>query len=405
MAYARRAGEDMAGGRMDAEAIIVVVLVVVGRLLLPLGIPYFPVPALISCLVLDTIDQTIFQQFPSISLAGYQQYDKALDIYYLTIAYLSTLRNWTNQPALLMARFLFYYRLVGDLLFELSEARWLLFVFPNTFEYFFLFYELCRLRWRQARMTKRVVIVSAVCIWVFIKLPQEWWIHLAKLDVTDSIGAYPWVLAPLAVGAGVLFALAWWVVFRKAPPADGRAGLRADPLPPQLLGGELYRMDRLRSRPFSAAAGARTRLFDRALAEKAVLVALIVVVFSQIMPRLEAGPLVLGVSVAVFVVIQAFVSQWLARRGRGWRSVALEFAVMTVVNFGIVAVIEIVDRVFWLPHVRIPLQPLLFVIFLETLLIVLFDRFHTVFVARPLLAQLSRVPVSGRGPSGGALGV
>ena len=38
----------------------------------------------------------------------YQSFDKALDIYYLAVAYLSTLRNWRSEPALKIARFLFY---------------------------------------------------------------------------------------------------------------------------------------------------------------------------------------------------------------------------------------------------------------------------------------------------------
>jgi hypothetical protein len=49
--------------------------------------------------MLDAIDQSIFQQFPKIPLDGYQQYDKALDIYYLAIAYLATsssLSNWSS---------------------------------------------------------------------------------------------------------------------------------------------------------------------------------------------------------------------------------------------------------------------------------------------------------------------
>ena len=78
------------------------VVIVVGlRLLLPLTIPYYPLIGVVSCLVLDSADQSIFQQFPAIPLDGYQSYDKALDIYYLAIAYMSTMRNWTNRPACL----------------------------------------------------------------------------------------------------------------------------------------------------------------------------------------------------------------------------------------------------------------------------------------------------------------
>ena len=44
---------------------------------------------------------------------GYQTYDKALDVYYLTIAYAATIRNWGGGDAFAVGRFLFYYRLVG----------------------------------------------------------------------------------------------------------------------------------------------------------------------------------------------------------------------------------------------------------------------------------------------------
>ncbi len=166
---------------------IVVVLVVGGRLALPLLIPYFPVPALLSCLILDSVDQSIFQQFPAIPLDGYQSYDKALDVYYLSVAYLSTLRNWTNQGAFRMSQFLYYYRMLGVILFEMTQVRAVLFIFPNTFEYFFLFVEAVRLGWDTKHMGKWTVILSAAAIWIFIKLPQEWWIHIAQLDMTDFI--------------------------------------------------------------------------------------------------------------------------------------------------------------------------------------------------------------------------
>ena len=124
----------------------VVILVVGARLFLPLPIPYFPLPALLACMILDSVDQSIFQQFPAIPLEGYQSYDKSLDIYYLAIIYISTMRNWTNQCAFRMSWFLYYYRLVGVVAFELTQVRAILFIFPNTFEYFFVFVEAVRLR-------------------------------------------------------------------------------------------------------------------------------------------------------------------------------------------------------------------------------------------------------------------
>ena len=161
-------------------------LVVVGlRFGIPLLIPKFPLPAILVCLVLDAADQTIFQKYTDLNLDGYQGYDKALDIFYLAIAYLSTVRNWFDPIAFGAARFLWYYRLIGVVLFELLDNRAILLIFPNTFEYFFIAYEAIRCMWDPSRLRKRQVYLTVAFIWIFIKLPQEWWLHIAQNDFTD----------------------------------------------------------------------------------------------------------------------------------------------------------------------------------------------------------------------------
>jgi len=93
--------------------------VIGARFLLPLLIPIFPLPAIIACLVLDAADQTIFQAM-GYDPPGYQSYDKAMDVYYLAMAYVATLRNWASVPAFRVGRFLYFYRLVGVVAFELT---------------------------------------------------------------------------------------------------------------------------------------------------------------------------------------------------------------------------------------------------------------------------------------------
>ena len=110
---------------MAVDELTVFAAVVGARFLLPLLIPKYPLPAVVSCLILDGIDQTIFQTL-GYDPPGYQGYDKAMDMYYLAIAYLSTLRNWTNDSAVGVARFLYFYRLVGVVAFELTDWRPLL---------------------------------------------------------------------------------------------------------------------------------------------------------------------------------------------------------------------------------------------------------------------------------------
>ncbi|MFV1990660.1 MAG: hypothetical protein ACC652_07955, partial [Acidimicrobiales bacterium] len=166
---------------------IVFAIVVGARFLVPLLIPRFPLPAILASLVIDAADQTIFQQFTDLNLDSYQGYDKALDIYYLTIAYVSTMRNWVHPVAFGVGRFLWYYRLVGVMIFELTDNRWLLLVFANTFEYFFIYWAAVRTSWNPMRIAKASVLVATAVIWIFIKLPQEYWLHVAQLDVTDFL--------------------------------------------------------------------------------------------------------------------------------------------------------------------------------------------------------------------------
>jgi hypothetical protein len=379
---------------------IVVIAVVGGRLILPLFIPYFPLPALLACLILDSVDQSIFQQFPKIPLDGYQSYDKALDVYYLSIAYLSTLRNWTNQGAFRMSQFLYYYRMVGVILFEMTQVRAVLFIFPNTFEYFFLFVEAVRLGWDTKRMGRKTVIISAAAIWIFIKLPQEWWIHIAQLDMTDfiketlfgvdktaswgeAIANRPWVLILAIVIVVALVGIAYWIIKKKAPPFDHRLRIKPDPLPAWLRGAEPYRMVR-----------AQSRVFGWALREKVALTAIVCIIFGLMLSGGTARPLRILIGVTIFTVINAAVSHWMARRGRSWRLLAGELVTMLVVNLVIVLALEALDRFLGVRSARVDFGMTLFFSYLLTLIIVLYDRYRTVYKARRLYRGEERAAIA-----------
>jgi hypothetical protein len=369
---------------------IVVVLVVGARLVLPLLIPYFPVPALLACLILDSADQSIFQHFPKIPLDGYQSYDKALDVYYLSIAYLSTLRNWTNQTAFRMSQFLFYYRMIGVVAFELTQLRAILFIFPNTFEYFFLFVEAVRLGWDTKRMGRWTVIIAAAAIWIFIKLPQEWWIHIAQLDMTDfikeslfgvdktagwssAVANRPWVLVAAIAFFAVLAAIVYWIITRKAPKFDHRLHLAADPLPPELRGAEPYRKVR-----------AESSIWGWALREKVALTAILSVIFASMLTGGSANAARIAAGAAIFTVVNAAVSHFMATRGRSWRLLAGELVTMLVVNLLIVLGLEALDRFIGVREARVPFGQTLFFSYLLTLIIVLYDRYRVVYKARRL---------------------
>lgn len=368
---------------------LVFLLVVLTRLLVPLLIPRFPLPAILAALVIDAIDQTIFQTFTHLNLDGYQGYDKALDIYYLTIAYISTLRNWTNLIAFKVSRFLWYYRLIGVTLFELTYEppgpRWLLLIFPNTFEYFFIFYEIVRLRWDPVRLTRRATILWAAAIWIFIKIPQEMWIHILQLDMTDfikeNIFGVPadtppaeilanniWVIPALIIAAVLIVILVWWLL-KKLPPKDWALSFDANSHQDEETGYV----------ETGTIKGATDRFFNSVLTEKVILVSLVSTIFAQILSGVQAGLLEIAVAVAFVIILNTVISHWLARRGTEWSHALTQFIVMGAVNLGLVLLYS-----FLLSTLggSLNVGNTLFFVLLLTLIVTLFDQYYPIYLAR-----------------------
>jgi hypothetical protein len=371
--------------------LIIFVLVVSARFLVPLGIPRFPLPFEIAAMLLDAADQTIFQQFTKLDLTGYQSYDKALDVYYLSIIYLSTMRNWVHLFAFEANRFLYFYRLVGVVLFEATHTRAILLIFPNTFEYFFIFYEAVRLRWNPLRMSKRLVIGAIAFIWIFIKLPQEYWIHIAQKDTTDLIkedifgvsvdtgwgeivSDFPWVFIGLGIVIVALILGIRWVFQHKLPPAEWPLSFDADAHGTGVTEEGVQAQVRALS----------SRIWTRELLEKMVMMSMIIFIFSKIIPGTDTTNLQLTLGVAVLIIINAALSEWFARHGRTYETAAQQFFAMAAINAGIIVAFDLLaawrDRSF---HVGAAL----FFALMLTLLIVLYDRYRPIYLARVAAAD------------------
>jgi hypothetical protein len=355
----------------DTSDTIVLLLVLTSRFVIPLFIPRFPLPAILLALVIDAADQTIFQQFTNLDLANYQNYDKALDIYYLTIAYLSVYRNWANGFAVEVARFLWYYRLVGVLIFEITQHRWLLFVFPNTFEYYFIAYEVARTRWDPRRMSRRAVVGLAAFVWIVIKLPQEWWIHIAQNDFTDfmketifgveptsawmdAFGNRPLALA-LIVGTIVVLVVVGLRLRGRLRPADWPFGVDVDRPTPAI--------------EIAAADGYEPSL-RWPIVEKLFLIALIGSIFSSVLDVEASTSQIVGATL-LLVFANAGISHALVQRGYEWSSLAFEFVVLAVVNTALLGGYSA-----WVGEDRLNRAAAWFFGLLLTMIIVLFDRFR-----------------------------
>lgn len=349
---------------------IVLWAVIIGRFLLPLAIPRYPLPAVVACMLLDAADYQIFNFFTSLpieSLEIYQGYDKSLDIYYLGIAYISTLRNWTNPFAFKLDRFLFFYRLVGVALFELTQIRAILLIFPNTFEYFFIAYEAFRIRQDPMELTKRMLIIIAAFIWIYIKLPQETWIHIIQPNYPDLIKDNLWLLLILAVWAAGIAAFAWWLLREKQ--AGRRVSLAADPIPADFV---------LRAEQRSQIEKSH-RFIDIALIEKIALVSLLSIIFAQVVPSVKASDIQIAIGVTLLIIINTALSHWLSRRGSGWKSLLQEFVVMTLVNFGLIlAAYSLLPRI----EGSINLGDTMFFVLLLTLNVTLYDWYRQVYEHR-----------------------
>ncbi len=355
---------------------LVFVAVLLTRLGVPLLIPRFPLPAILASLVIDAADQTIFQAYTDLNLDSYQGYDKALDVYYLTIAYLSTIRNWAEPFDFRVAQFLWYYRLTGVLLFEITGARALLIIFPNTFEYFFIAYEAIRLWWMPSRLGRRQVIAMAAAIWIFIKLPQEWWLHIAQLDVTDFMKEDVFGVSVETSWGDAIGQNLWFVALMAVVVALAAFGVRylkqRLPAPDWPLSFDVDKhLDRATITP--APEPSWEPILSWYMFEKVALVSMVSTIFALVLPDNDLSALGVVLPIAFVIIANSFASTWLARRGRSWASAFTEFLAMAVINFG--------AAVLWIVIIRrgessVNEGAAIFFILLLTLIVTLFDRYH-----------------------------
>ncbi len=81
----------------------------------------------------------------------------------------------------------------------------------------------------------------------------------------------------------------------------------------------------------------------------------------------------------IIIIVNALLSQWLARRGTEWSSIVQQFIVMSVINFGLVLVYALL-----LPRFdgSFNLGNMLFFVLLLTLLVTLYDRYRPIHLER-----------------------
>jgi hypothetical protein len=230
------------------------------------------------------------------------------------------------------------------------------------------------------------VIGAAAFIWIFIKLPQEYIIHVAQVDTTDWIknnifgvaataswgeafANRPGVSLAIVLAIVALILGARWLFTRRLPPADHPLRLAADPIPAEVAA----RSEEIATapRPF--------RLTDPAVGEKIALVSLVAIIFAQVLPGVEAGVLSTVLGVIFVIVANAALSTWLTRWGLTRVSSLRQFFALALVNAALIVLYAVL-----LPGrgESINLGNTLFFALLMTLIVTLFDRYRPIHTAR-----------------------
>jgi hypothetical protein len=108
----------------------------------------------------------------------YQVFDKIADQVYLAIFLVVALR-WTG-PERTLSMLFYCYRLVGFVLFELIGERALLLLFPNVFEFWFVFVAAVH-HLRPALAWRNWQLAAVLAPLIAAKEIQEWALHWARM--------------------------------------------------------------------------------------------------------------------------------------------------------------------------------------------------------------------------------
>jgi hypothetical protein len=153
------------------------------RLLIPLTIFKWPLYGGIASLIVDALDTNIVKPF-GVEIPNYTITDKYLDLYYLTFELIVSLK-WFNVLAVKTSTILFALRIIGVSGFQMTGNEFWLFIGPNLFENFFLFYLVLlglKIETKKKIWVNSYVKLFACLIFLWIlKLPQEIILHVWRV--------------------------------------------------------------------------------------------------------------------------------------------------------------------------------------------------------------------------------
>ena len=145
--------------------------------------------AFVGSLLAVAIDLSDLFMMNLLDLGGvrnYQSLDKWLDLTYMA-TFLWVALKW--EPKLRnISIFLFCFRIVGVIIFEIIGNRWILLFFPNVFEFWFISIALYQTYFRENKLTVKNSIILILFL-LMLKEFQEYVLHGGKwLDKYTAVG-------------------------------------------------------------------------------------------------------------------------------------------------------------------------------------------------------------------------
>lgn len=162
------------------------VVVVIIRLLIPLTILRWNLFGSVLAIIADNLDVVILDFLGVKEFAPYNRVDKFLDTYmYLIQGY--TLFYFANKFVKKTGLFLLVYRLVGVVIYALTDVRALLFVFPNLFIFFYMYYLIFKKIFKKEPFTNFRSAIPALSVLLLLKLGHEYLLHVAQFPIYEWI--------------------------------------------------------------------------------------------------------------------------------------------------------------------------------------------------------------------------
>ena len=168
---------------MESMEWIAIVPVIIAKYLIPVLIIPFPFAAGWANFVLDTVDGDVLIPL-GLDDGPYQLIDKSAD-WFTYVGMVIAAREWKIRRTVFV---LFVFRTVGQLLFFITGAEFVFFLFPNFLEPLFLIYATIR-HFNPDRVAD-IYTRHRVAIWIFVvlyKLQDEWITHVGNVDRSELI--------------------------------------------------------------------------------------------------------------------------------------------------------------------------------------------------------------------------